>query len=191
MAAQKQDDQFERTFSSYVRIQVVVLKTYLGRWTIGRSGERGSGISVVPARYDDDDDDISLNVWRTILSIPFDNILKWAISVYKFIQLVTLNSTSCLVSNSSLHRLHLLLIILFSLFEHSNNNVHNCPYHSLRVLKCKIIHIFLTFYFLQNLTWGLPENNYFPLVQDDYIWSPDTVKRYKYIVISQYNFILM
>ena len=43
--------------SSYVRIQDVVLKTYLGRWTIGRSGERGSGISVLPARYDDDDDD--------------------------------------------------------------------------------------------------------------------------------------
>ena len=39
----KADDQHERTFSSYVRIQVVVLKTYLGRWTIGRSGERGSG----------------------------------------------------------------------------------------------------------------------------------------------------
>ena len=54
-AAQKQDDQHERTFSSYVRIQVVVLKTYLGRWTIGRSGERGSGISVLPARYDDDE----------------------------------------------------------------------------------------------------------------------------------------
>ena len=31
MAAQKQDDQFERTFNSYVRIQDVVLKTYLGR----------------------------------------------------------------------------------------------------------------------------------------------------------------
>ena len=54
MAAQKQDDQHERTFSSYVMIRDVVLKTYLGRWTIGRSGERGSGISVLPARYDDD-----------------------------------------------------------------------------------------------------------------------------------------
>ena len=31
MAAQKQDDQLERTFSSCVRIQDVVLKTYLGR----------------------------------------------------------------------------------------------------------------------------------------------------------------
>ena len=57
MAVQKQDDPHEHTFSSYVRIRDVVLKTYLGRWTIGRSGERGSGISVLPARYDDDDDD--------------------------------------------------------------------------------------------------------------------------------------
>ncbi len=53
MAVQKQDDQHEHTFSSYVRIQDVVLKTCLGRLTIGRSGERGSGISVLPARYDD------------------------------------------------------------------------------------------------------------------------------------------
>ena len=56
MAVQKRDDQHEHTFSSYVRIRDAVLKTYLGRWTIGRSGERGSGISVLPARYDDDDD---------------------------------------------------------------------------------------------------------------------------------------
>ena len=55
MAVQKQDDQHE-----YVRIRDVVLKTYLGRWTIGRSGERGSGISVLPARYDDDDE---INDW--------------------------------------------------------------------------------------------------------------------------------
>ena len=51
MAVQKQDDQHEHTFSSYVRIRDVVLKTYQGRWTIGRSGERGSGISVLPARH--------------------------------------------------------------------------------------------------------------------------------------------
>ena len=49
--------------TSYVRIRDVVLKTYLGRWTIGRSGERGSGISVLPARYDDDDDDYE--VWSS------------------------------------------------------------------------------------------------------------------------------
>ena len=56
MAMQKQDDQHEHTFSSYVRIRDFVLKTYLGRRTIGRSGKRGSEISVLPARYDDDDD---------------------------------------------------------------------------------------------------------------------------------------
>ena len=62
MAVQKQDDQHEHTFSNYVRIRDVVLKTCLGRWTIGRSGERGSGISVLPARYDDDDDDIYIYI---------------------------------------------------------------------------------------------------------------------------------
>ena len=55
MAVQKQDDQHEHTFSSYVRIRDVVQKTCLRRWTIGKSGERGSGISVLPARHDDDD----------------------------------------------------------------------------------------------------------------------------------------
>ena len=34
MAVQKQDDQHEHTFSSYVRIRDVVLKTCLGRWTM-------------------------------------------------------------------------------------------------------------------------------------------------------------
>ena len=79
MAAQKQDDQLERTFSSYVRIQDVVLKTYLGRWTIGRSGERGSGISVLPARYDDDDD---IRARRFYSIITDKNIGKIALKYY-------------------------------------------------------------------------------------------------------------
>ena len=57
MAVQKQDDQHEHTFRNYVRIRDVVQKTSLRRWTIGKSGERGSGIFVLPARHDDDDDD--------------------------------------------------------------------------------------------------------------------------------------
>ena len=75
-AAQKQDDQHERTFSSYVRIQVVVLKTCLGRWTIGRSGERGSGISVLPARYDDDDDDIYIYIFTNLISTSIHGTRK-------------------------------------------------------------------------------------------------------------------
>ena len=57
MVKQKQDDQLEHTYSSYVRIRDVALKTCQRRWMIGRSGERGSGISVLAARHDDDDDD--------------------------------------------------------------------------------------------------------------------------------------
>ena len=56
MAEQKQDDQLEHTYSSYVRIRDVALKTCQTRWTIGKSGESGSGISVLAARHDDDDD---------------------------------------------------------------------------------------------------------------------------------------
>ena len=54
MAELKQDDQLEHTHSSYVRIQDVALKTCRRRWTIGRSGERGSRISVLAARHNDD-----------------------------------------------------------------------------------------------------------------------------------------
>ena len=56
MAGQKQDDQNEHTFRSYVRIWDVALKTCQRRWTIEKSGGRGSGISVLGARHDDDDD---------------------------------------------------------------------------------------------------------------------------------------
>ena len=57
MAVQKQDNQHEYTFSNYVRIRDVIQITCLRRWTIGKSGERVSGISVLPAWHDDDDED--------------------------------------------------------------------------------------------------------------------------------------
>ena len=56
MANQKQDDQLEHSYSSYVMIWDVTLKTCQRRWMIGRRGERGSGISVLAAWHDDDDD---------------------------------------------------------------------------------------------------------------------------------------
>ena len=56
MANQKQDDQLEHSYSSYVMIRDVTLKTCRRRWMIGRRGERGSGISVLAERHDDDDD---------------------------------------------------------------------------------------------------------------------------------------
>ena len=57
MAKQKEDDQLELTYSSYARTQDETLKTCQRRWIIGRSSERGSGISVLAAQHDDDDDD--------------------------------------------------------------------------------------------------------------------------------------
>ena len=45
------------TYSSYVRITDVALKSSQSRWTIGRSGERGSGIPIIAVWHDDDDDD--------------------------------------------------------------------------------------------------------------------------------------
>ena len=61
MAKQKQDDQPEHTYSSYVRVRDVALKTCQRRWMIGRSGERESEISVLAARHDDDDDEIYMS----------------------------------------------------------------------------------------------------------------------------------
>ena len=75
MAVQKQDDQHEHTFSSFVRIRDVVLKTCLGRWTIGRSGVRGSGISVLPTRHDDDDDEGYLIELYQALNQPLESFL--------------------------------------------------------------------------------------------------------------------
>ena len=72
------DDQLEHTFSSYVRIRDVALK----RWTIGRSGESGSGISVPATRHDDDDD----------IEISIGNLF-----VYKFIPLSELISATSLL----------------------------------------------------------------------------------------------
>ena len=57
MTEQKQDDQLEHTYGSYMRIRDVALKICQRRWTIGKSGERGSRISVPVARNDDDDGD--------------------------------------------------------------------------------------------------------------------------------------
>ena len=46
MAKQGQGDRLEPTCSSSVRIRDVAQRTCQNRWTIGRSGERGSEISV-------------------------------------------------------------------------------------------------------------------------------------------------
>ena len=97
MAVQKQDDQLELTYSSYVKTQDVTLKTCRRRWVIGRSGERGPGISVLTARHDEDDDDdlstyyivytrfivsIYMSVWNLYLTLLNSIELFSYLSIY-------------------------------------------------------------------------------------------------------------
>ena len=76
MAKQNQDDQLEHTYSSYVRIRDVALKTCQKRWMIGRSGERGSGISMLAARHDDDDDESWQPSLRTTRMCSFQELQR-------------------------------------------------------------------------------------------------------------------
>ena len=82
MAKQKQDDQPEHTYSSYVRTQDVTQKTCRRRWTRGKSGERWSRISVLATRHDDDDDECQIllkHILNIYLYIHFLGcICKWA-----------------------------------------------------------------------------------------------------------------
>ena len=80
MDEQRQDDHLEPTYNSSVSIRDVSLKTSRKRWTIEKGGGRGLGISVLMARHDDDDDDLSR------ITIP-DMIEKQGI--------VNLGSSSC------------------------------------------------------------------------------------------------
>ena len=57
MDEQKQGDQVEPTYCRSMLILDVALRTSWKQWTIGRGGEKGSGISVLITRHDDDDDE--------------------------------------------------------------------------------------------------------------------------------------
>ena len=63
MDEQRQDVQLEPTYSSSVPIRDVAVRIGRKQWTIGRCGERGSGISMLIARHDDDDNDCFYKYW--------------------------------------------------------------------------------------------------------------------------------
>ena len=61
MDERRQDDQLELTYSSSVPIALnVALKTYRKQWTIEKGGEKGSGISVLKAQHDDNENAYNL-----------------------------------------------------------------------------------------------------------------------------------
>ena len=120
MAKQKQDNQLEHTFSSYVRIWDVALKTCQRQWMIGRSGERGSGISMLAAQHDDDDaivqsyesmlytnnngNTISYIQEFNITNPPFSSV-SWGCRIYwmHLCRRVRLHSNECLQYETKLH----------------------------------------------------------------------------------------
>ena len=57
MDEQKQDDQPELTYNSSVPIRDILPKTCRTQRSLGRGGERGTGIFVLMTRHCDDDDD--------------------------------------------------------------------------------------------------------------------------------------
>ena len=111
MAEQKQDDQLEHTYSSYVRIRDVALKTCWRRWTIERSGERGSGISVLAARHDDDDNDwyilvqslltcwwnFLLLIWNILLCLYCLTLSRYLLSLPSFANIFWFVFSSCTI----------------------------------------------------------------------------------------------
>ena len=71
----KQGDQLEPTYSSYVRIQGVALRTCRKQWTIGRCGEKGSGISVLMAWQNDE----MMKLFKKELYLNCVLMLNWII----------------------------------------------------------------------------------------------------------------
>ena len=63
MDEQRQDDHLEPTYSSSVLIRDIALKANRKQWTIGWVDQRVSGISVLIARDDDDDDADEFYAW--------------------------------------------------------------------------------------------------------------------------------
>ena len=62
MDEQRQDDQLEPTYNISVPIQDVALMTYRKQWTIEKGGGRESGIFVLMAWHDDDDEEEDLEI---------------------------------------------------------------------------------------------------------------------------------
>ena len=80
---QKKYDQIESTYSSSEPIRDVILKTYRKQWIIEKGGDKRSGISVLMARHDDQDDDARL--YCCFLSPLVNHIIgseiEWKVSI--------------------------------------------------------------------------------------------------------------
>ena len=76
----KANDQLGPTYSSSVLIWDVALRTCQKQWAIGRGGERGSGITVLIAQHDDDDD---LQIFIMMEKSEFHVLIKHCFLMWK------------------------------------------------------------------------------------------------------------
>ena len=67
----------------------VALKTCRRRWTIGRSGERGSGIFVLAVRYDDDENELHSKCTSTEAVLTLKEMNKLQVWIANFLQNIT------------------------------------------------------------------------------------------------------
>ena len=124
MPGQKQDDQSEHTYSSYVKIWDVALKTCQRRWMIGRSGERGSEISVPAAQHDDDD--IYIYIFTRFIIRKLERVLN---KLYRQNLSLLFNET-CLNKRLLPNRTHT------HTHTHTHTYTHICIYLCVRVCVC-------------------------------------------------------
>ena len=74
MTEQRQDDQHDHTFSNYVEYMGCSPEDLPEAMNDRENGERGSGISVLPARHDDHDDVmLKANISRRKIMLDFDS----------------------------------------------------------------------------------------------------------------------
>ena len=134
MAGQKQDVQLEHTYRSYVRIRDAALKTCQRRWTTGRSDEIGSGISVLAARHDEDDDDICIFIvihWQTF-------VVPKLFSVVKHARFSKLGSKPCWLIRQRKRRNFKRLCIPFVLFTCIRLTATESSIHSKSLALCEL-----------------------------------------------------
>ena len=98
----------EHTYSSYMRIRDLALRTCQRRWTIGRSGERRSRICVLAERHDDDDVVLSnFNKYNVLLNTNNYTVLSYT---NNYIVLSNINNY-ILLSNTNNHIVLIRIII--------------------------------------------------------------------------------
>ena len=111
--SKSRNDQLELTYSSYVRTQDVTLRTCQRRWKIGRSDERGSGISVLAARHDDDE--IYIYIYRSTSRFLFE-FIYFSSTLVSSVLTLSSGSLKCLmIVSSSIYIAATVLIRLFFL----------------------------------------------------------------------------